>query len=110
MTQGENIADNGGTKLSYKAYKNWTERYGPDDLLPKLNYNQEQLFWISYAQSWCAVYEDYFLKYWMLVDEHAPGEIRVNGVVRNMPEETFANDFKCARDTPMNPEDKCTLW
>ncbi|XP_037044931.1 neprilysin-2-like [Bradysia coprophila] len=110
VMQGENIADNGGTKLSYKAYQNWIKRNGPENLLPELKYNQQQLFWISYAQSWCAVYEDYSLKSWILTDSHAPGETRVNGVVSNMPPDTFANDFKCSVDTPMNPEMKCTVW
>ncbi|KAG4073989.1 hypothetical protein HA402_014194 [Bradysia odoriphaga] len=110
ITQGENIAANGGTKLSYKAYQNWIKCNGPENLLPELKYNQEQLFWISFAQSWCAVYEDYSLKSWILTDSHAPGETRVNGVVSNMPPDTFANDFKCSVGTPMNPEMKCTVW
>ena len=109
-TQAENIADNGGTKLSYKAYKNWIKRNGPDNLLPELVYNQEQLFWIAYAQSWCAVYEDYYVESWIEVDGHSPGEIRVNGVIRNMPEDTFGGDFHCPQGTPMNPERKCAVW
>lgn len=55
-TQGENIADNGGIKESYIAYKRWVEKNGEEPKLPGLNYSPEQMFWISAAQTWCAVY------------------------------------------------------
>lgn len=109
-TQGENIADNGGAKEAYYAYKKWVQRYGPENGLPDLKYNQQQLFWISYAQSWCAVYQDDSIKDQILAEDHAPNEFRVNGVVINMPENTFAHDFSCSLGTNMNPVKKCPIW
>ena len=55
-TQGENIADNGGIKQAYLAYKKWAEKNGPEKRLPTLNYSSSQMFWISAAQTWCSVY------------------------------------------------------
>lgn len=55
-TQGENIADNGGIKESYLAYKQWVAQNGEEPKLPGLHYSQEQMFWISAAQTWCAKY------------------------------------------------------
>lgn len=54
-TQGENIADNGGIKESYRAYQSYVEKNGEEPKLPGLDYSTKQLFWISAAQSWCGV-------------------------------------------------------
>ncbi len=49
---GENIADNGGLKLSYLAYqqhKQRTSNSGNNLRLPGLSYNNDQLFFIAFA-------------------------------------------------------------
>lgn len=55
-TQGENIADNGGVKESYIAYRRWAEKHGPEAKLPGLDYTPEQMFWVAAGQTWCAKY------------------------------------------------------
>lgn len=53
LTQGENIADNGGTKTAYLAYQQHVNNNDDDEILPGLQkYTANQLFWISYAQTW----------------------------------------------------------
>ena len=50
-TQGENIADNGGIREAYKAYQRFKKRNTDRLVLPGLvNYNQEQLFFVGFAQ------------------------------------------------------------
>ena len=57
FTLGENIADNGGMKTAYKAYKRWLEENGkngrePRALLPGLELTEEQLFFLGFSQVW----------------------------------------------------------
>lgn len=57
-TQGENIADNGGLKQAYRAYKKWRQRNAQeaDVRLPGLMHvTHEQLFFLSYAHIWCGI-------------------------------------------------------
>lgn len=103
-TLSENIADNGGLKIVHAAYQTFVQRNGPDELLPEmLDYNQNQLFWISAAQTWCGVEgsddDD--------EPDHAPFRFRVQGTFSNMP--SFSNDFNCAIGTKMNPVKKCEI-
>lgn len=106
-TQGENIADNGGLKLAYRAYKS-SAKSAADPMLPGLPYSPEQLFWISAAQSWCSVSRPEISKMMILTDSHASGRFRVIGSVSNSVD--FAKDFKCPVDAPMNPAKKCHVW
>ncbi|XP_023229251.1 membrane metallo-endopeptidase-like 1 [Centruroides sculpturatus] len=54
-TLSENIADNGGLRLAYLSYKKWVEDHGREKRLPCLEkYSPEQLFFISFAESWCS--------------------------------------------------------
>lgn len=46
----ENIADNGGLRLAFNAYKKWIEQNGEEKLLPLLGLSNQQLFFVSFAQ------------------------------------------------------------
>ena len=52
-TQGENIADNGGIKESLRAYESLVRKFGPEPILPGLEFSQRQLLWLSGASVWC---------------------------------------------------------
>ncbi|XP_030759293.1 neprilysin-1-like isoform X1 [Sitophilus oryzae] len=108
MTQGENIADNGGLKQSFRAYKKWVAQYGEEDLLPGLNLTHDQLFFLNYAQIWCGSMrpEDALTKVRSSV--HSPGPIRVLGPLSNSWD--FAKAYQCPRGSPMNPTNKCSVW
>ncbi|KAK1162393.1 endothelin-converting enzyme 2-like isoform X1, partial [Acipenser oxyrinchus oxyrinchus] len=55
QTLGENIADNGGLKAAYHAYRSWLQRNGEEKLLPAVGLNNHQLFFVGFAQVWCSV-------------------------------------------------------
>lgn len=108
MTQGENIADNGGLKQAFRAYKKWVKRHGPEPELPGLNLTHDQLFFLNYAQIWCGSMrpEDAVTKIRSSV--HSPGFIRVLAPLSNSKD--FAEAYKCKLGSPMNPVEKCSVW
>uniref|UniRef100_A0A2P2HZF3 Neprilysin-like n=2 Tax=Hirondellea gigas TaxID=1518452 RepID=A0A2P2HZF3_9CRUS len=107
-TQGENIADNGGIKEAYYAYKQWASDHGQEAVLPALNLSPKQLFWVSAANVWCGKYRPETLKLRILTGAHSPARFRVNGPLSNLPE--FSKDWNCKTNTKMNPIHKCTVW
>ncbi|XP_023311755.1 neprilysin-1-like [Anoplophora glabripennis] len=108
MTQGENIADNGGLKQSFRAYKKWVSHHGQEPALPGLNLTHDQLFFLNYAQIWCGSMrpEDALTKVRSSV--HSPGPIRVLGPLSNSWD--FSEAYNCPLGSPMNPTDKCSVW
>ncbi|GIY47045.1 endothelin-converting enzyme 1 [Caerostris darwini] len=75
--------------------------------LPALNFTTEQLLYISLAQMWCSVssWEKEQLHYEL--DIHAPSDIRIIGMLRNLRE--FSNAFNCPRGSRMNPAERCAF-
>ncbi|CAB3411031.1 unnamed protein product [Caenorhabditis bovis] len=110
LTQGENIADNGGIKQAFKAYQRYLEKNGGQEpRLPGLEtLTNEQLFFVGYAQTWCGSKTVETRTLHALTDPHSPETARVNVVLSNQPE--FANAFKCAAGTKMNPTNRCVVW
>ena len=108
LTQGENIADNGGIKEAYLAYNAWVKRNGPEQKLPGLKYTPKQLFWISVANCWCTKERVEYLSSALATDEHSPARFRIIGPLSNF--EDFATDFNCPLGTRMNPKHKCKVW
>ncbi|VVC33209.1 Hypothetical protein CINCED_3A017909 [Cinara cedri] len=108
MTQGENIADNGGLKQSFRAYKKWVTKHGEEPLLPGIDMTHDQLFFLNYAQIWCGSMrpEDALTKFRSSV--HSPGPTRVWGPLSNSDD--FAKAYGCPSGTRMNPVNKCIVW
>ena len=108
LTAGENIADNGGVKLAYQAYHAWRsqQRTPPPSRID--GFTDDQLYFMSYAQSWCSKMTPEVLESRAHSNPHSPPMWRVNGVVVNQPE--FAAAFKCSAGAPMNPGTQCSVW
>ncbi|KAH1023619.1 neprilysin-4 isoform X2 [Dendroctonus ponderosae] len=109
ITQGENIADNGGLKQSFKAYQLWAlNNTHADETLPGLTMTGAQLFFLNFAQVWCGKQRIESARNQLKTSVHAPGMFRVIGALSNSAE--FADVFSCPSGSPMNPEKKCDLW
>ncbi|KOX74681.1 Endothelin-converting enzyme 2 [Melipona quadrifasciata] len=108
-TQGENIADNGGIREAYKAYQQFKKRNTDRLVLPGLvNYSEEQLFFVGFAQVWCGSYTNGALKSKLIQGIHAPNHFRVIGTLSNNAD--FARAWNCKAESSMNPSRKCVLW
>ncbi|RXM29437.1 Neprilysin [Acipenser ruthenus] len=107
-TLGENIADNGGIRQSYQAYQNYINNHGKEDLLPGIDLNHKQLFFLNFAQVWCGTYRPEYAVNSIKTDAHSPGKFRVLGSLQNFPE--FADAFSCHKHDYMAPEKKCRVW
>jgi len=110
-TLDENIADNGGVYIAYRAFEK-ANRANKDIMLPGLNLTAKQLFWVGYAQTQClrdyeyaSSFED-ALKY--EGNSHAPAPWRVNTVLSN--QKKFAKDFECPVGSKLNPTERCIVW
>ncbi|KAK4820329.1 hypothetical protein QYF61_023562 [Mycteria americana] len=75
-TLGENIADNGGVRQAYKAYENFVKKHGKEKLLPGLEMNHKQLFFLNFAQVWCGTYRPEYAVNSIKTDVHSPGKFR----------------------------------
>lgn len=108
LTLGENIADIGGVKQSYQAYRRWQERHG-DPAAPAVpGLTDEQLFFVAYGQVWCALSTPEEDRLRITTDPHSPPRFRVRGTLAQVP--AFARAFACAEGTPMNPKERCEVW
>ena len=105
LTNGEDLADLGGTLLAYLAWKEDTKN---QKLEPLDGLTPEQRFFIAYAQSWCTNERDENKRLRATVDPHSPEKYRANGVVSNMPE--FGAAFHCKPGQPMVRENACRVW
>ncbi len=93
LTQGENIADDGGVKLSFAALQKALKNK-PQEKID--GFTPEQRFFLGWAQVWRANMRDEALKLRLNTDPHSPGQYRCNGPLSNTPE------FKKAFDLPDN--------
>lgn len=108
-TQGENIADNGGIRETFRAYTRSVESLGSEPSLPGLTqFTPQQMLFISYAQVWCEIQTPESLLGQVLSDPHSPGKFRVLGPLGNSQD--FQTEFSCSADAAMNRKDKCKLW
>lgn len=106
LTLGENIADMGGVKLAFLAYRNM--RAGADEVYVADGFTEDQQFFIAVGQAWCSKSREEDVRRRVLTDPHSPPRFRVIGALSNLPE--LAEAFSCEAGTPMHPTNTCEVW
>jgi predicted metalloendopeptidase len=106
LTLGENIADAGGVKLAFHAFRSM--RRSADVIVVAEGFSEDQQFFLSLGQVWCSKYREDFARLRAQTDTHSPPRWRVNGSLRNTPE--FAQAFACPAGAPMQPPSSCSVW
>jgi predicted metalloendopeptidase len=107
LTLGENIADNSGLAIAYKAYKiSLKGKKAPviDGL------TGEQRLYMGWAQVWRTKMREQQQIVQVKTDPHSPGQFRANGTLRNQP--GFYDAFKVKQGDKMYlaPQDRVIIW
>jgi predicted metalloendopeptidase len=107
LTQGENIADLGGVKISYAALQK--ALVGQSRALID-GYTPEQRFFISWAAKWRRNSRPEALRLQVNTDPHSPAEFRANGPLSNLDE--FAKAFAVPEGAPMRrpATERVNIW
>jgi len=83
QTLGENIGDNGGIHIAFRALQNAMK----ENPLPKKDgFTPEQRFFLSYARLWASNMRPEIVDYLIVNDVHSPNFARVNGALAQVDE------------------------
>lgn len=107
FTMGENIADHGGLRISYSAYKKTEQGKGNQEID---GFTPDQRFFLAYANVWANNITKEEILRRTKVDPHSLGVNRVNVALRNV--EPFFKAFSIKEGDKMyRPEaDRVTIW
>ena len=73
-TLGENVSDNGGLKIAYRAYKN---RMASEPLSDVEGFTPDQRFYLAYARVWACNSTPEYIAMLVNSDVHSPARLRV---------------------------------
>ena len=77
-TLGENVSDNGGLKIAYRAFEN---RMKSEPLSTIDGFTPAQRFYLAYARVWASNSTPEYIAYLVNTDVHSPARIRVNAAL-----------------------------
>jgi putative endopeptidase len=107
LTLGENIADNSGLAIAFKAYKlSLAQKAAPviDGL------TGEERFYIGFAQIWRSKTRENEEVRRIKTDPHSPGQFRAIGALVNQPGFYDVFGIKKGDKMYLPPEDRISIW
>jgi putative endopeptidase len=79
-TLGENIGDNGGINIAFRAFQN-VQKQNPEDAKDRDGFTPAQRFFLAYGRIWASNIAPQFLAYSVNSDVHSPHALRVNAAL-----------------------------
>jgi len=107
LTLGENIGDNAGAAIAYKAY---LRSLGGKPAPVIDGYTGPQRFFMGFAQIWRNKTRDEAVIVQLKTDPHTPGEFRANGSIRNQPGFYEAFGVKEGDKLYLSPDQRVRIW
>jgi predicted metalloendopeptidase len=107
LTLGENIADNSGAAIAYKAYL-ISLGGKPAPVIDGLT--GEQRFYMGFGQVWRSKIRDAQQIVYLKSDPHSPDQFRANGTLRNQPGFYNAFGVKPGDKMYLAPKDRVIMW
>ncbi len=107
LTLGENIADNSGLAIAYKAYKISLK----GKKAPVINgLTGDQRFYMGWAQVWRVKMREAQQVVQVKTDPHSPGQFRANGTLMNQPAFYSAFGVKQGDKMYLAPKERVIIW
>ena len=107
LTLGENIADNSGLAIAYKAYQ---ISLGGKPAPVIDGYSGDQRLFMGWAQVWRGKARDAETIRLLSIDPHSPAEVRGNAPLTNLPGFYSAFGVKEGDKMYVAPEKRTTIW
>jgi putative endopeptidase len=79
-TLGENIGDNGGINIAFRAFQN-VQKQNPEDEKELDGFTPAQRFFLAYGRIWASNIAPQFIAYLVNSDTHSPNAQRVNAAL-----------------------------
>ncbi|MBO5541577.1 MAG: M13 family metallopeptidase [Muribaculaceae bacterium] len=107
LTLGENIADQGGLRIAYDAFRQ-TQQYKDGKQLD--GFTPAQRFYLSYGRIWAENATEEAIFQQTKSDPHSIGRYRVNATLRNI--DTFFEAFGIKKGDKLwlDPADRAIIW
>jgi len=112
-TLGENIADQGGLRISHTAFLKSQEKKGIDinaESEKVDGFTPEQIFYLNYANVWANNIRPEEMRRLTIIDTHSLCKNRVNVTLRNIA--PFLKAFNITEGQPLyrTPEEQVIIW
>ena len=107
QTLSENVADVAGLAVAYDAYHRAV--HAPTAASGAGGYSDDQLFFLSFGQSWRQKIREASLRQRLVTDGHAPAQYRAD-TVRNLDPWYAAFGVKPGQTLYLSPQDRVRMW